>query len=214
MYDLLIDLDNTVYPSNSNIFSQIDKKMKSFISKHLNVSLEQAHKIQKDYFYKNGTTLRGLMLFHNIDPLPFLKYVHDIDLSSIDKNERLNTLLNNYKGKKIIFTNGSIEHANRILSKIGLEKNIDNIFDIKDANYIPKPDKITYQKVISKYSLKPDNTFMIDDLPINLETAKNLGMKTALIKRDLFNRYTYKFVDIVCSSLSDTINIINKGDII
>ena len=49
MLDLLIDLDNTVYPEDSNIFKQIDAKMKSFISKNLNVSLEEAYTIQKKY---------------------------------------------------------------------------------------------------------------------------------------------------------------------
>ena len=66
MQDLLIDLDNTVYPEDSNIFAQIDLKMKSFIAKNLNVSLDEAFKIQKKYFFNNGTTLRGLMLYHNV----------------------------------------------------------------------------------------------------------------------------------------------------
>ena len=85
MLDLLIDLDNTVYPDNSNIFKQIDLKMKSFISKNLKVSLEEAYTIQKKYFINNGTTLRGLMLYHNIQPELFLNYVHDIDISNIKK---------------------------------------------------------------------------------------------------------------------------------
>ena len=75
MLDLLIDLDNTVYPENSNIFKQIDLKMKSFISKNLKVSLEEAYTIQKKYFINNGTTLRGLMLYHNIQPELFLNYL-------------------------------------------------------------------------------------------------------------------------------------------
>ena len=89
MQDLLIDLDNTVYPEDSNIFAQIDLKMKSFIAKNLNVSLDEAFKIQKKYFVNNGTTLRGLMLYHNIQPEEFLNYVHEIDLASIKKNEEL-----------------------------------------------------------------------------------------------------------------------------
>ena len=85
MLDLLIDLDNTVYPESSKIFSQIDKKMKEFISKNLSVNIEEAFKIQKKYFKENGTTLHGLMLHHNIKPTPFLKYVHNINLDSIKK---------------------------------------------------------------------------------------------------------------------------------
>ena len=211
MQDLLIDLDNTVYPEDSNIFKQIDLKMKSFISKNLNVSLDEAYKIQKKYFINNGTTLRGLMLYHNVQPEKFLSYVHDIDLNSIKKNKKLSNELKNYKGKKIIFTNGSNEHAKRVLGKIGLDKTIENIFDIIRADYIPKPNILTYQKVIKEYSLDPKKTIMIDDLPNNLKTAKKLGMKTVLIKKNFLNSNTYDFIDIVCKNLLDTIKKINKG---
>ena len=114
MQDLLIDLDNTVYPEDSNIFSLIDVRMKSFISKNLNVSLEKSYEIQKKYFMENGTTLKGLMLYHNIKPEPFLNYVHDIDLSSIKNNPKLIAILKQYTGKKIIFTNGSQDHAVKV----------------------------------------------------------------------------------------------------
>ncbi len=211
MQDLLIDLDNTVYPEDSNIFIQIDLKMKSFIAEYLNVSLDEAFKIQKKYFINNGTTLRGLMLYHNVQPEKFLNYVHDIDLTSIKKNKELDHELKKYNGKKIIFTNGSDQHAKKVLSQIGLNNTIDNIFDIIKADYIPKPEILTYQKVINEYRLDPRNTIMIDDLPNNLRTAKELGMKTVLIKKDFLNNNTHDYVDIVCDNLLETIKKINKG---
>ena len=211
MQDLLIDLDNTVYPEDSNIFIQIDLKMKSFIAEYLNVSLDEAFKIQKKYFINNGTTLRGLMLYHNVQPEKFLNYVHDIDLTNIKKNKELGHELKKYNGKKIIFTNGSDQHAKKVLSQIGLNNTIDNIFDIIKADYIPKPEILTYQKVINEYRLDPRNTIMIDDLPNNLRTAKELGMKTVLIKKDFLNYNTHDYVDIVCDNLLETIKKINKG---
>ena len=128
MIDLLIDLDNTVYSESSKIFSQIDKKMKDFISNKLNVSQEKAYSIQKKYFLENGTTLRGLMLYHDVEPKDFLNYVHDIDLKSIDKNSLLKKEITKFKGKKIIFTNGTTEHAVRVLNRVGIMNQIDNIF--------------------------------------------------------------------------------------
>ena len=113
--------------------------------------------------------------------------------------------------KKIIFTNGSDEHAKKVLRKIGLDKTIDHIFDIIKADYIPKPDILTYQKVIKEYSLDPCKTIMIDDLPNNLKTAKDLGIKTVLIKKDFFNSKTHNYIDIVCDNILDTIKKINKG---
>ena len=135
MKDLLIDLDNTIYSETEDIFSQIDLKMKSFISSELNVNTKKAYEIQKKYFFKYGTTLRGLMINHNIKPSFFLKYVHNINLKPIKKNLDLKSELKRFKGKKIIFTNGTTEHAINVLKKVGVFKEIDNIFDIKYISY-------------------------------------------------------------------------------
>ena len=213
MQDLLIDLDNTVYPEASNIFSLIDIRMKSFISKNLNVSLEKSYEIQKKYFMENGTTLKGLMLYHNIKPEPFLNYVHDIDLSSIQNNPKLIAVLKEYKGKKIIFTNGSQDHAIKVLQRVGIKQYINDIFDIIDAEYIPKPEIVTYKKVLKKFNLIPEKTIMIDDLPSNLKTAKELGINTVLINQKHDSKNTYSYINLVCSNLLETIIKINEGKI-
>ena len=213
MQDLLIDLDNTVYPEDSNIFSLIDVRMKSFISKNLNVSLEKSYEIQKKYFMENGTTLKGLMLYHNIKPEPFLNYVHDIDLSSIQNNPKLIAVLKKYKGKKIIFTNGSQDHAIKVLQRVGIKQYINDIFDIIDANYIPKPEIVTYKKVLKKFNLIPEKTIMIDDLPSNLKTAKELGINTVLINQKHGSKNTHNYINLVCSNLLETIIKINEGKI-
>ena len=213
MKDLLIDLDNTVYEESSQIFSQIDEKMKSFISTTLKVSQQDAYSIQKKYFLENGTTLRGLMIYHNIKPEDFLEYVHDINLNSIHKNTFLKKEIKKFKGKKIIFTNGTSEHAERVLKKIDIFEEIDNIFDIKDANYIPKPEKETYNKVVKKYNLIPHNTVMIDDIKSNLITAKKLGMGTILVsnKYDINKSTT---IDYCFSNLETIFKKINNKDIL
>ena len=213
MQDLLIDLDNTVYPEDSNIFSLIDVRMKSFISKNLNVSLEKSYEIQKKYFMENGTTLKGLMLYHNIKPEPFLNYVHDIDLSSIQNNPKLIAVLKKYKGKKIIFTNGSQDHAIKVLQRVGIKQYINDIFDIIDAKYIPKPEIVTYKKVLKKFNLIPEKTIMIDDLPSNLKTAKELGINTVLINQKYDRKNTHDYINLVCSNLLETIIKINEGKI-
>ncbi len=211
MKDLLIDLDNTVYRESSNIFSQIDKKMKEFISYTLKISQKEAYTLQKKYFLENGTTLRGLMLYHNIEPENFLSYVHDINLTSINKNIVLKNEIKKYKGRKIIFTNGTLEHASRVLKRIDIFEEMDNIFDIKDAEYIPKPQVITYKKVVNKYKLIPHNTIMIDDIKANLITAKKLGMSTILVSTKKVEKEEY--IDFCYDSLSIIIKKINNKDI-
>ncbi|MEC6997246.1 MAG: pyrimidine 5'-nucleotidase [Pseudomonadota bacterium] len=212
MKDLLIDLDNTVYRESSNIFSQIDKKMKEFISYTLKISQKEAYTLQKKYFLENGTTLRGLMLYHNIEPENFLSYVHDINLTSINKDIVLKNEIKKYKGRKIIFTNGTLEHASRVLKRIDIFEEMDNIFDIKDAEYIPKPQVITYKKVVNKYKLIPHNTIMIDDIKANLITAKKLGMSTILVSTKKVEKEEY--IDFCYDSLSIIIKKINNKDIL
>ena len=212
MIDLLIDLDNTVYPETLEIFSQIDKRMKEFISKNLNVGLEEAFRIQKKYFKENGTTLRGLMLHNKIKPAPFLKFVHDIDLSSLKKNNQLKKFLKNYTGKKIIFTNGTKEHAYNVLKRVSILEEIDFIYDIENANYIPKPNKVTYNKLLSKFNLVPKNTAMLDDIPINLKTAKELGIKTILIKKGLEKKRKFDYIDIISDNILQGLFKLNKRE--
>lgn len=212
MKDLLIDLDNTVYRESSNIFSQIDKKMKEFISYTLKISQKEAYTLQKKYFLENGTTLRGLMLYHNIEPENFLSYVHDINLTTINKDIVLKNEIKKYKGRKIIFTNGTLEHASRVLKRIDILEEMDNIFDIKDAEYIPKPQVITYKKVVNKYKLIPHNTIMIDDIKANLITAKKLGMSTILVSTKKVEKEEY--IDFCYDSLSIIIKKINNKDIL
>ena len=212
MPDLLIDLDNTIYSETEEIFSQIDLKMKSFISTNLNINKEKAYAIQKKYFFKYGTTLRGLMLNHNIKPSYFLKYVHNIDLNPIKKNLELKSEMKKLKGRKIIFTNGTTEHATNVLKKVGVFEEVDDIFDIKDADYIPKPNILPYKKVVNKFKIIPHNTVMIDDIKANLVTAKQLGIKTIHVTKQtsesIKNNIDYEFSDIV-----SIIKKINNKDI-
>lgn len=213
MYDLLIDLDNTIYPEDSEIFSQIDTKMKEFISKYLNISTDEAYKLQKKYFYENGTTLRGLMLNHNVKPESFLEYVHAINVKNIKKNSKLKIALNQYKGKKIIFTNGTKKHALNILQSVGVEKCIDNIFDIKNMEYIPKPNIFAYKKVLKKYALSPENTILFDDISNNLKPAYEIKIKTVLIKKIIDRRYNKDYINYIISDLTEALTKLTNKEI-
>ena len=152
------------------------------------------------------------MLYHDVEPKDFLNYVHDIDLKSIDKNSLLKKEITKFKGKKIIFTNGTTEHAVRVLNRVGIMNQIDNIFDIENANYIPKPELVTYKKVVNKFNLIPHNTAMIDDITSNLNTAKIIGMNTILI-RGHNNARKIKYVDYCLPNLTTAIKKINNKDI-
>ena len=167
----IFDLDNTLYSGQTKVFERIDKRMSKYISKKLNVDLIKAKKIQKKYFYDTGTTLSGLMKYNNVDPHEFLNFVHDIDISWLPKDLLLREELIKIKEKKYIFTNGSHSHANNITKQLGIEDLFDGIFDIIDADFIPKPAIEPYKKIIKKFNLDPKKSILIEDIAHNLKQA-------------------------------------------
>jgi len=180
----LFDLDNTLYSGDTKVFDQVDKKMSFFISKKLNVSLEEAKVIQKSYFHEYNTTLNGMIKNHNIDAKEFLEFVHDVDLNFLKEDLDLHNELNNLVGKKYIFTNGSKAHAKNVTQRIGIENLFDGVFDIVDSDFIPKPSIEPYKKIIQKYGIDPEYCIFIEDIARNLKPAYDLGMKTVWIKND------------------------------
>ena len=144
----IFDLDNTLYSGQTKVFSEVDKKMSSFISKKMNVDLVKAKEIQKKYFYEYGTTLSGLMKLDAIDPHDFLEFVHDIDISWLPKDIKLKKELIKIKEKKYIFTNGSHAHVENVTKQLGINGLFDGAFDIVDANFVPKPHIDPYKKII------------------------------------------------------------------
>ena len=180
----LFDLDNTLYSGNTKVFDQVDKKMSSFISDKLKVSLEDDKKIQKNYFHEYNTTLNGMIKNHSIDAEEFLKFVHDVDLNFLEKNQDLQNELTKLIGKKYIFTNGSKAHASNVTKRIGIENLFDGVFDIVDSDFIPKPSIEPYKKIIQKYGIDPEYCIFIEDIARNLKPAYELGMKTVWIKNN------------------------------
>ena len=177
----LFDLDNTLYPPKTGIFSQIDLKMKKFISEKLNLCENEAFKLQKQYYKKYGTTLFGLMKHYKINPEEFCEFVHDVDLKNLKKSEKLRQRLKLLPGKKIIYTNGDYEYAQKILKSLGIEEFFFDIFDIKKSSYFPKPMNKSINMLIQKYDLIPQNVVYFDDLEKNLEFAFSLGITTVHI---------------------------------
>lgn len=180
----VFDLDNTLYPRSCDLFCQIDVKMKSFISELLGVDLEEAHRIQKEYFRSHGTTLRGLMDNHGLAPAEFLDFVHDIDVSPVPPNPALDFALARLPGRKIIFTNGSSRHAENVVARLGVGHHFTGVFDIIAAEYRPKPDRIAYDAMCRIHAVDPKRAVMIEDIARNLEPAHALGMTTVWVRSD------------------------------
>ncbi len=180
----IFDLDNTIYPANSSLFPRVAERMTLFISNKLDLPVNKASELKTNLFRKYGTTLKGLMLEYSMDPKEFLFFVHEIDLSDVKKDFELDKGISNLNGKKYIFTNGTTRHADRILKKYGIEKHFEDIFDIVDADYIPKPNFEPYKIFLKKFKIDPTKSVMIEDMAKNLEPAAKLGIKTIWLKSD------------------------------
>lgn len=177
----IFDLDNTLYPSECNLFAQIDQRMGAFLSEFLGVDLVEARRVQKDYFYRYGTTLSGLMQEHKMPPERFLDYVHDIDLAPVCEAPELGAAIERLPGKKFIFTNGSRYHAERVANKLGVLHHFDDVFDIVAGEYIPKPSAEAYDRFLKAHGIDATSSAMFEDIPHNLEAPHTLGMATVLV---------------------------------
>ena len=180
----VFDLDNTLYCPTTDLFSQIDVRMKSFIAEFLDIEPDDAFKIQKKYFREYGTTLRGLMERHAINPKSFLDYVHDIDLQLLQPNLTLNRALKELPGRKIIFTNADVAHSERVMERLGIRQNFEDIFDIVASDYIPKPQPKAYEMFIKQLHINPEFTIMFEDMARNLKPAADIGMTTVWVRAD------------------------------
>ncbi len=180
--DWVFDLDNTLYSPSCRLFAQIDVKMRSFISELLVVDSDEAYALQKKYFREHGTTLSGLMKIHNVKPELFLDFVHDLDVTVIPHNPDLGQALEKLPGRKIVFTNGTVAHAQRVLARIGVQQHIDEIFDIVHAGYVPKPQVEAFDRFVDKHRIDPEHAAMFEDLDRNLAPAHEMGMTTVLVR--------------------------------
>ena len=180
----VFDLDNTLYPHHVNLWQQVDARINEFVSTWLKVSSEEARRVQKDYYRRFGTTMRGMMTLHGVRADDYLAYVHKIDHSPLEPNPAMGAAIAKLPGRKLILTNGSVDHASKVLARLGLSSHFDAVFDIIAADLEPKPAPQTYQKFLDLHRVDPTRSAMFEDLSRNLVVPHQLGMTTVLVMPD------------------------------
>ena len=210
----IFDLDNTMYDINLGLFKKISNRITDFIMSKYSLDIDQAKKIQKEYYLKYGLTLRGLIVEKKLEPEEFLDYVHDVEHPELKKNDQLISKIRILEGKKIIFTNATSKHAKKILKILELEDDFDKIIDIKDLEYIPKPDKRSYKKLLECLNLNKENldkTIFFEDTVKNLIPAKELGITTVWMKNSINEKDFIKncnFIDYSFNNLNEFLDTI------
>jgi putative hydrolase of the HAD superfamily len=178
----IFDLDNTLYPASSGLFPQVQARMNEYICARLGVSMEAAKALRARYFREHGTTMHGLMAVDRVDPHEFMAFVHDVDLSCVPVNPELIAALEGLSGRKLVYTNGSVPHAENLLKHLGISHCFDDIFDIVASVFAPKPAMAPFRQFVRRYGVAPRRALMIEDMAKNLAPAAELGMTTAWVR--------------------------------
>lgn len=179
---LLFDLDNTLYPPERELFALIDVRINRFMREQVGIPADRVDGLRRDYWQAYGVTLQGLIRHHGVDPEDYLHYVHDVDVAArLAPDPALRAMLAALPQRKAVFTNGSTCHADRVLAALGVADQFEAVFDIRIADYLPKPRPEPYQAVLAALGAAPERCMMIEDSRDNLRTAKALGMTTVLV---------------------------------
>lgn len=176
----VFDLDNTLYPHHL-LWQQVDDRIRAYVAQFLKVSADEALRVQKDYYKRYGTTMRGLMTEHGLNPDDYLDFVHRIDHSPLQPNPALGAAIAHLPGRKLVLTNGTRKHADAVMRRLEIHKHFEDVFDIVAAELEPKPSAVTYDRFLHKHGVAPQKAAMFEDLARNLEAPHALGMTTVLV---------------------------------
>ena len=177
----IFDLDNTLYPHHLNLWQQVDTRIRDYIAKFLDIAHDEAFRLQKDYYRRYGTSMRGLMTEHGMKPDDFLDFVHEIDHSPLQPDPALGAALEALPGRKLILTNGTRKHADAVMRRLDIHGHFEDVFGIIEAELEPKPSPATYQRFLTRHGVDPSRSAMFEDLARNLSVPHSLGMTTVLV---------------------------------
>lgn len=177
----LFDLDNTLYPIECGLMGRMEDRMTDVVARVANVPPDQARVLRERYLHEHGTTLAGLIRHHDVEPARFLEEAHDIPLDCLTPDPEMREGLSRLPGRRLIFTNADLAHAERVLERVGIADLFDDLFHIEMADYVPKPNPSTFARMVEHHVLSCETTCFFEDSARNLKPAADLGMTTVLV---------------------------------
>ena len=177
----VFDLDNTLYPHHVNLWQQVDERIRDYIARYLKIDKDAAFRLQKDYYKRYGTSMRGMMTEHGMNPDDYLAFVHQIDHSPLEPNPALGAAIEKLPGRKLILTNGTRKHADAVMRRLAIHEQFEDVFDIVAAELDPKPLPQTYDRFLAAHGVDAGKAAMFEDLARNLSVPHALGMTTVLV---------------------------------
>lgn len=177
----VFDLDNTLYPPECEFMALVEGRITDFVVRESGLPADEARVLQKRYLHEHGTSLAGLMAHYDIDPHRFLDEVHDVSLDCLSPDAALRQSLQRLPGRRLVFTNGSARHAERVLDRLAIADLFDDVFHLEAADLIPKPDPRTFDRMIARHGVDARAAAFFEDTEKNLAPAADLGMTTVLV---------------------------------
>ncbi len=179
---VLFDLDETVYAKDNGLMDLVSERISDYMRSHLGMDSKTVEELRLKYYKEYGTTGRGLYLHYNLDVEDYFSFVHDVPVEKLLKpDRRLDQMLATLDAEKVIFTNATADHARRVLQALGIEAHFQRIIDIRDLDYVAKPDIRAYHKAMKLLDARPEECMLVEDRLLNLKPGKELGMTTVLI---------------------------------
>ena len=177
----VFDLDNTLYPSDARVWPQVDERITLYVMRLYGLDGISARALQKHFYHRYGTTLKALMVEDRVDPHDFLDFAHDIDHATIRVDVGLGDAIGRLPGRKLILTNGSRRHAESVAGRLGILDHFEDVFDIAAADFVPKPERVTYERFLDLHGVDPRRSALFEDIARNLVVPHDLGMATVLV---------------------------------
>ncbi len=177
----LFDLDNTLYPPEAGVLELVEEKILAYFVALTGLPADEAWALQRRYLEEHGSATPGLVRHHEVDPHEFLRAAHDVNLDGLRPDPRLRRALLRLPGRRLVFTNGSQRHAERVLERLGLQDVFEDVFHAEAAGLLAKPDPRAFQALIRVHDLAPASAAFFEDRSVNLRPAAELGMTTILV---------------------------------
>ena len=177
----LFDLDNTLYPHDVGVLARVEARILEYFVRLTGLPAAEAWALQTRYFDAHGSAVPGLVIHHDVDPHDFLSFAHDVHLDDLVPDARLRDALQRLPGRRLVFTNGSARHAERVLEKLGLADLFEDVFHAEAADLVAKPDPRAFERLIRRHDVRPHDTAFFEDRAVNLRPAARLGMTTVLV---------------------------------
>ncbi|MGB9775978.1 MAG: pyrimidine 5'-nucleotidase [Anaerolineae bacterium] len=180
----VFDLDETLYPTSAGLMQDVARRITDWLQRHLGLGVEEAAHLREVYIHRYGTTLAGLLAEHRekVEVEDYLAYVHDVPVEDyLRPDPALRAMLTGIPLRRVVFTNSSAEHSARVLNALGIADLFERVVDIRALNFVHKPQRGAYERLLALLSAPGPACILIDDRAVNLQPAKALGMTTVLV---------------------------------